>query len=448
MRAEPVDDRGAECPPEPVAVAEAGHHDRDQGRARVGSLEPGLDHLRERRAVGRAVADRMLDELELVCGRAPSASPAPLGVPSTCTARAASVRLVHPGRDATVHEHLGVRGDHVLLLRGPRLGRHERHPEHRLDQVGDQLGRRCPQVSRSPARAARDPRRPPRRSIAERNASPSGVASARVVVAQALQQRRQLQESVVAEPRDGCVPGGASRVDPEPEDALLAYAECVEATAAELERDASALVEDVVGPHLLRVLPAQPLGALPRPHLLVSGRRRRGARPAAAASPRGRGPRRLRPRRRPGPSCPARRGREPRPSTTSPAQGSKLHSEGSAGTVSAWPSRHSVGPGSDPRSRATRFGRPDSAASSSHSNPASVSVSARSSWAGSSFPGGFVVSMRISRRRSSTPSVPSSSSAATAASSSTRGRLLAARPRPDPGHTGSEDPHGAPVRHR
>jgi hypothetical protein len=35
----------------------------------------------------------------------------------------------------------------------------------------------------------------------------------------------------------------------------------------------------------------------------------------------------------------------------SPAQGSKLHSEGSAGTVSAWPSRQSVGPAVSLRSR-------------------------------------------------------------------------------------------------
>ena len=92
--------------------------------------------------------------------------------------------------------------------------------------------------------------------------------------------------------------------------------------------------------------------------LLVGGRRPASARRAPGASRRApaRPPRRPRPR--PGPSCPGRRGRGPRRRRPRRTSGSKLHSVGSAGTVSTWPSRHSVGPAPRRASRATRFGRP------------------------------------------------------------------------------------------
>ena len=184
---------------------------------------------------------------------------------------------------------------------------------------------------------------------------------------------------------------------------LLAHAERVEAPAAELERDAAALVEDVVGAHLVGVLAAQPLGAGSGPHLLVGGGDDR------AARPRGRQP------SRPSAAAAATSAAtwsfmscapRPRtsPSTTSPAQGSKLHSEGSAGTVSAWPSRQSVGPAvvaAQPRDQVRAAGLGGQAARTrtprrSGSRPAAPGPR-------SSLPGGLTVSIRISSCRAPPP---------------------------------------------
>ena len=76
------------------------------------------------------------------------------------------------------------------------------------------------------------------------------------------------------------------------------------------------------------------------------------------------------------------------PSTTSPAHGSKVHSDASAGTVSTWPSRHRVSPVGlagelGDQVRAPRLGGEQLAARSRRR----ASRSASSSWAGASLPG-------------------------------------------------------------
>ena len=205
-----------------------------------------------------------------------------------------------------------------------------------------------------------------------------------------------------------------------------ADAQRVEAPPVELERHAAPLVEHVVAPEGSGC-PGRATGRPPRRPSPRRPSRQRGA-------PREGGRQPSRPRVAAAPtsaatwsfmSCAPR----PRisPSTTSPAHGSKLHSDGSAGTVSTWPSRHRVGPGLSPFRRATRLGRPSSAARNSHSKPASVSVSASSSCAGCSLPGGLTVLIRSSRCSRSTASEPSA--VATAPSPSTFGRLMRCRPR-------------------
>src|SRR4051794_34245126 len=89
------------------------------------------------------------------------------------------------------------------------------------------------------------------------------------------------------------------------------------------------------------------------------------------------------------------------PSRSSPDHGSTLQSDASASTVSTCPRKHSPGPSEPPRSRATRFGRPGTAESSSHSNPAASSISFRNSCAACSLPGGFTVLNWIRRWSSS-----------------------------------------------
>src|SRR4051794_11674248 len=88
----------------------------------------------------------------------------------------------------------------------------------------------------------------------------------------------------------------------------------------------------------------------------------------------------------------------------SPDQGSCVHSEGVASTVSTCESRHSVGPSPVPRRRATRFGRSGVRPSSSTSSPAPSSTPARCSCATRSSPGGLTVLKRISSWRRPTAS--------------------------------------------
>src|SRR3954451_14732168 len=89
------------------------------------------------------------------------------------------------------------------------------------------------------------------------------------------------------------------------------------------------------------------------------------------------------------------------PSRSSPDHGSTLQSDASASTVSTCPRKHSPGPSDPLCSRATRFGRPGTAESSSHSNPAASSISFRNSCAACSLPGGFTVLNWIRRWSSS-----------------------------------------------
>ena len=233
-------------------------------------------------------------------------------------------------------------------------------------------GSSAAQRARAPTRARRGPRRPPRRASPTGTRLPPGSPRNRAG-AQALERRRELEQRVVADARQRAVPGAPVGAHGEPEDALLAERERVEAAPVALERDAAALVDDEVGAHEVGPLLAQPLGAVGRARLLVGGRddqQLAARRPPAAARPARPRPR---PRRRPGPSCRARRGPRPRRRRRRRSTGRGSTPTASAGTVSAWPSRHSVGPSASPRSRATRLGRSGSAPTSSHSKPASAS---------------------------------------------------------------------------
>ena len=122
----------------------------------------------------------------------------------------------------------------------------------------------------------------------------------------------------------------------------------------------------------------------------------------------------------------------------SPAQGSKLHSEGSAGTVSAWPSRHSVGPWAlaaqaGDEVRAPGLGGEQLALEARVGRASRRAAPARAARC----PGGLAVSMRISRWRSSTRLARRGRRpAGDRASSLHPSRLLRSRrARPGSGHT-------------
>src|SRR5688500_14599752 len=91
------------------------------------------------------------------------------------------------------------------------------------------------------------------------------------LLAQSLERGSKLQERVVPQARDRGVAGDAPRSDPEPARSLLAHAKRVEPPPIELERDAPALVEHVVGPHLVGMLSAKPLRSGRSSRLLVGG---------------------------------------------------------------------------------------------------------------------------------------------------------------------------------
>ena len=165
-------------------------------------------------------------------------------------------------------------------------------------------------------------------------------------------------------------PARPEAADREAEHALLAGAHAVERPPVVLEPLARALVDHQVGPHLVRVLAAQPLGAVLGAGLLVGGDHDQQLARPAGASPRAPAPPRPRSRRPPGSSCPRRRGptrsrRGSRPTTGPPASRRGRPApcpRGPAGTAS--------GRRTSPASRAIRFGRPSTSASSSTSKPA------------------------------------------------------------------------------
>ena len=247
-----------------------------------------------------------------------------------------------------------------------------RHPQHRLGDVA----RRAAATSarrRSSAASSSAPSAPSRSSpssvVEERDAL--GRRLERRLLAKRCERRGELQQRVVAERRDRGVAGAPAGAQVEAVDALLADAEGVEAPAAELERSAAALVDDQVAAHRVGVLARtatwRPSAAPISSSAVITsfsapraGRQPDAASAIAAATSAATWPfMSWAPRPRTSPS------------TTSPDQGLKLHSSGSAGTVSTWPSRQSVGPSASPRGRRPGSGGPGSAASSSHSKPAS-----------------------------------------------------------------------------
>ncbi len=125
--------------------------------------------------------------------------------------------------------------------------------------------------------------------------------------AKPLEQRRHLQQRVVAHLRHRRVAGDAVGRDGEAEDALLGAADAVAAPAAVLEDRAAALVEQQVAADLVGVRLGDPLRAERAAGLLVDDARRSAARRAPGASRCARARRRRRSRPRPATSCRSRR---------------------------------------------------------------------------------------------------------------------------------------------
>ena len=275
-----------------------------------------------------------------------STSSSPASGPSSASARLPRLVGAAAGRHAAVDQHLGPRGDHVVLLGRARASSAPSSPAASARRCRPPAGGERPRrrstapsssvpsapSSSSPSIVSRE--RDPLRGRLAAAAGPSNRASAGASFSSALSPSAGT-EACPAVPRAR----RKKRLTP-----FSPTQSGVEAPAVELERGAAALVDDQVAAHRLGVLGAQPLRAERRAHLLVGGDHQLQRARARAASPSARARSRRRPRPPPGPSCPARRGPRTTPSTTSPDQGLKLHSAGSAGTVSTWPSRHRVSP--------------------------------------------------------------------------------------------------------
>ena len=394
----------------------------------------------------RAVADDRLDELELVARRRS---------PSTASTRSRDLGPAHPRRHAAVDQDLGARGDHVLLLGGARPSSAPASP-----RASARRGRR-----RAAGSSAREPLERRRQRVVvgvdlladqrrEEGARPRASARAAAASRSRSSSGRQLQQRVVARcpaPRRG---RRAPRVRSVKRKTPFSPTQSgVEAPPVELERDAAALVEHVVGAHLVGVLLAQPLRAVGRARLLVGGDDDQQLALARAASRSRPSARPRRPRRRPGPSCPARRGPRPRRPRRRPPTGRSSTRTGRRdrvdvaeqaqrrpGAVAAAAAR----PGSGARAR-----RP----SSSHSKPASASsVAAAAPAPARSLPGGLTVSIRISRCSSSTAVAPSCDRVRDGGLSPSRPGYPPTRPpagdRAALGQRRILRAHGAAVRHR
>jgi hypothetical protein len=193
---------------------------------------------------------------------------------STCSGsspRTVSIRA-RTSSSPTVDDGLRQRRDHVLLLRGARLRRHQGHAEHRLGEVGGDLGGEAPELIERRLEldgAGTGAQLAPEHALEE--GDPGGVGLEGGLLGQLCDQRRQPQQRVVPERRHRPVPGATTRPQREPERPLLADAERVEALAAKFERGAAALVDDEVGSDHVRVLLAEPLGSGMGAGLLVGG---------------------------------------------------------------------------------------------------------------------------------------------------------------------------------
>ena len=326
-------------------------------RRRGRSPRPTPRSRRERRFGRRGVADHVLDELELhaLDRSRPKKASEPL----------AHVGLAQPGRHPAVDQDLGGDGDHVVLLRGASPRRHQRdaaasaRPGRRPAAVRARGARRGQPSSSSGAGAGQ---LLAEHAGEERDAR-FGVGSRRRLLAQRREQRRELQQRVVAErraprrarPCRGCAAGSGRR----PSRRRRAC------------RGAGRRPRSEAPPPSLTTRSARTLsGCSSQSHLApVCGARLLVGRARRAAARRARAPALARQRDAAAASaatwsfmsCAPR----PRtsPSTTSPAHGSKLHSarrrpgpcrRGRAGTAS--------GPSPSPRRRATRFGRSGSSA--------------------------------------------------------------------------------------
>ena len=262
--------------------------------------------------------------------------------------------------------------------------------------TGSTTSARIGSRSRSAASAASASAPSKPRSVSSR-ARALGDVEAGLAVAHRRDQRRELQQRVVAEPRVARVARRPVRRQAELVDALLGDADAVEAAAVVRDHGAAALVEQHVAAHEVGVVLGQPDRALAAADLLVddrrsrAGRRAPGRQPSRASETRGR-----RPRPRSATSCRARRGPTAR-------RRSRRRTTGRAATrtgrrAPCRRARAARAPGRRPRRAGARRGSAARACGrrASPRTRRRCSSAASSSCAASSFPGGLTVLWRTS----------------------------------------------------
>ncbi len=268
LREEAVRDAVGEGGAEPVRVAEAGERGGGDRRSGVLLRDERADRLHQRRVDRRAVADDGLGELDRAVARRE-------GVGES----GPDVVLAEARRDAAVDAYCRLRGDHVDLLGGRRHRWGEGDAEQRLEHHRDPRVRRLDALERGGERG-----RVVRREAqlggdvirCEAECRQEGVGLRRTLwrdaaVGERREDRPELGQRVVADPRQRSVARAAVGGQREAEDALLGDADRVDAPAAVLERRARALVDDQVGAHLVGMLGAEPLRSVGRARLLVGG---------------------------------------------------------------------------------------------------------------------------------------------------------------------------------
>jgi hypothetical protein len=233
---------------------------------------------------------------------------------------------------------------------------------------------------------------------------PSVTSQPGPALGHALQQRRELDERVVADARHRGVPRDAVGVEAEAEDALLADAHGEDAAVLVRDDGAAALVEEEVAAHEVGVVLADPLRALLAAGLLVddaddeqvaAGRPPPGLREPDRRDGLGR---RLRLHVERAATPDAAVGHVARPRAVRPLRRRRQHGV----HVGEQPEHRAVG---RPRRRATRLGRSGVRPTRSTSKPASRSRPASHSCASRSSPGGLTVSKRMSRCRTCVASI-------------------------------------------
>ena len=178
--------------------------------------------------------------------------------------RAQRLLLAETRRDAAVDAQHGARRDDVDLRRGLDLRRRERHAQQRLDEQREPWIALAQPLQRGRGIAVGLQAEP-----LQQRTRPLGEVVAGLRGAHRRQQRRHLQQRVVADLRDRGVAGDAVGRQAKAKDALLRDADAVVAPAVVGDDRAAALVEQVVAAHLVGVLLADPHRAELAADLLV-----------------------------------------------------------------------------------------------------------------------------------------------------------------------------------